>query len=117
MALFAAEASAEKCEGNLACKLHTYTARPHAKDSHVIVLYALVSRVGVMAHCRTNAIDLVGCDTGPDSATAHENSSLDLAAGDGPSDGFSEVRVVVVSIVDVGSDLHYLNAFAGEYLG
>ena len=92
VAFFRTKARSEKGADNLLGERAADDPRPHAEDVHVVVLYALMSRVGVVAEARANSRKLVGSDRYADAATAHEEASLRLPRAHRFADELGKVR-------------------------
>ncbi len=61
---------------------------------HVVVLHALVRRVGVVTHGRADARHLVRGDRRADAAAAEDDPSLGRAVDNAQADGFGEIRII-----------------------
>src|SRR5438270_1263707 len=90
--------------------------RAQAEHVHVVVLDALVRRVGVVARRGANPADLCGCERGADAGAADENAALRRAARDRLTELACLVRVVDPHGVGVGAEIDGLVTVAAQEL-
>src|SRR4051794_30311064 len=110
VAFLAAERRPKERVRRLERELRTDDARPEHEHVHVVVLDALVRGVRVVADRGANAADLAGRNRGADAGTADEDPSLRRAATYRLAEPLREVRVVVVRIGAVATEVDQLVA-------
>src|SRR6266508_5405571 len=82
VAVAAAEARGQKGAHELGGQLGPPDLRPEAEHVHVVVLDALMRRVGVVADRCANSHELGGRDGRADARSAHEHAALGVAGAD-----------------------------------
>ena len=107
MACLAAEARAQEGVNELARELDADDAAAEHEHVHVVVLHALVRRVGVVAQAGPDAGHLVGRHRRADAAAAHDDAPFGAVSAQGGADGLGEVRVVD-RLPAVGADVENL---------
>lgn len=117
MASLAAETCGEESCGNFTCKFDAYYSGAHTKNVHIVVLYALMGRVSIVAHGCTNTVYFSCGDAGTNSAAAYEYASVRVTTGNGPCDSFGVIRVIIVGVIAVSSNFHHFNTLLGENNG
>ena len=80
-------------------------ARTQGQHVHVVVLDALVGRVGVVADGGTDPAHLVGGHRRTDPGAADEDAALRGAARDGVAQALGEVGVVIVRVGAVAAEV------------
>ena len=114
MTRFGREARADERTHELVCELGADDARAEHDDVHVVVLHALMRRVGVVADGRANAGDLAGGDRCANPAAADEHAAFRQAVRDGEAhgqrvigivDGLDRVRADVEHVVSVTTEV------------
>src|SRR6185437_16214523 len=108
MPRLAAELRMEEGQGALERGLHADDTLAQGEDVHVVVLDALVRRVGVVAHGRAHATDLGGGHARPHAGAADEDAALHVAVTDRLADPLREVRIVVVRIAAITAEIDEL---------
>lgn len=86
------------------------------QDVHVVVFYRLVRGVGVVGHGRTNALDLVGGDTGAGARPTDHDPSVGPSVDNCSAHGRSEIRVVH-RFVTVSPEVEHGQTEFGEMAG
>src|SRR6266852_742079 len=86
---------------------HLWSDRPatHADDVHVIVLHALARREMVANQAGVSSRNLVGADTGADTASADRYAALHLAGRYCSSERDDEIGIVVAGRQAVRSEI------------
>src|ERR1700722_13255953 len=95
MALGLAEFRHQKRLDELPGHLWSDGPATQADDVHVIVLHALARREMVANQAGVNSRNLVGADTGADTASADRDTALHLAGGYCSTEGDDEIGIVV----------------------
>ena len=98
MARFAGERGTQEGDRAFERRLGADDACPESEDVHVVVLDALVGRVGVVANGGADAPNLVGCHGGSDARPADEDPAIDLTITDGMTETSGEIRIVVIRV-------------------
>src|ERR1044072_8124398 len=113
-------ASVEACAQERSCQLgrefFPHDLGAEAQDIHVVVLYPLVRRVGVVADRAADAGNLVHRDRGADPGAADEQRALGLAGADRVPDLPGLVRAVDPRLGAVGAEVDRLVPKSGELL-
>ena len=91
-----------------------HNAASEANHVHVVVLDALVGRVGVADQGRTDAVYLVRGHTGPHAAPADRNAAIYLAARNGLGQGDHEIGIIVIGRQAVGAEIDHLVACVAQ---
>ena len=76
VALFIGEARRDESAHDLKCEFTAHDARPQTKNVAIIVLSALMRRIGVAAERRAHAAQLVRSHTRTDAASADQDADL-----------------------------------------
>src|SRR5436190_24089805 len=108
--LAAVESCPDECAHELGCEARSHDLGAEAEDVHVVVLDALVRRVGVVADRGADAGDLAGRDRGADPRAAAEHAALGAAADEGVADLARLVRTVDALRVGVIAEVPYFCA-------
>ncbi len=87
---------------------------PEDNHVHIVVLHALVCRIGVVAHAGADAGNLVGRHADTDARAADQNAPLGHALLDGVSNLFGKVRIIVGLIAVVGAQIDDLMSLPGQ---
>ena len=82
--------------------------RPEGEHVHVVVLDALVRRIGVVTDGGADAADLVGRHGRTDPGSTDEDPAIDLAVPDRVPEPRGEVGVVVLGIGSVATEVDQL---------
>ena len=94
MALFVGEAGAQEGPHQLPCQLDADHPGAEHQDVHVVVLDALMGRVGVVAEAGADAGELVRRDGGAHAAPADQHAPLHRARRAPPGQRRGHVRIV-----------------------
>src|SRR4051812_33021962 len=116
VARLAAERRVEEGACALDGRLDADHARTEREDVHVVVLDALVRRIGVVADGRSDARHLAGRDRRADAGTADQDPAVGSPGPDRRPDGLREVGIVVVRVRAVATEVDEL-VLAGEIGG
>jgi hypothetical protein len=113
MPRLAGKASVQKCANQLAAKLRTDDAAAEHEDVHVVVLDALVRRIGVMAKPGANPWNPVCGHRCANAAPTEQNPALCSVLVQGSTDG-SCIIGIVHRIGVVGAQIEDLAMLRGQ---
>ena len=97
-------------------KFGTDDPSTNAQDIHVIVLHALMRRVGVVTNRRADARNLVGRDTHPLTAAANDDPAICPPVDQLAGDRHSKIGIVA-ALLGMGSTIQKLGNLTGKTRG
>ena len=105
VAFLAGEPGSDECDDDLFCQGISDDSSPEAEHVHVVMLDALSGRVRVVADGCADPMDLVRCHARSNPTPAYDDSAIGVRIAHCPGDGRREVRIVVIGIEFIRSEI------------